>query len=96
MEVGKLYKCSKYYLMIYPEDTPELLSLFDRERSTRLASAEASATHWSRQMNCKVHYSKPDEVFMCLKHEGKVVHVLFGDIKGLIIADSEIEFERLL
>ena len=52
--------------------------------------------HWSRKLECKVHLSEPNEVFMCLGQENTFVHVLFGEKQGWIIYKDWLKIERVL
>jgi len=93
---GKLYKCPKYFLLFYPSKDKAADSL--RVAVARAARMGATAVHeaaigpassvadwWSRKLNCKVRYSEPNEVFLCLEHEDEFAHVLFGEKQGWII-----------
>jgi len=84
-EVGKLYKCSKHLLMIYP--TRENAMVAEQANATVAWVAEhanatvawvaehANATvawaagYWSKKLGCSVRYSEPDEIFIFIKEE---------------------------
>lgn len=100
MEIGKLYKCSKCYLLIYPS--------IEKAAATAAAATGWSAwttwlggdrrravAYWSKKANCKVRFSELEEVFMCLKQEGKYVHALFGEKQGWIINKKWLKIERI-
>lgn len=98
MKVGKLYKCPEYYLMIYPSAEKASVTALEAVAAPVAAAGVAAvaatpvaaavqwaAVWWSNILNCKVRFSEPGEVFMCLKQQGKHVYVLFGEKKvGLL------------
>jgi len=117
MKVGKLYKCSKYWLLFYPTEETARAA----QRSTVQAAsasgtappqdraaaagavapwpgalvAETEAAYWSKRLNCKVGYGKPEEVFMVLKQKDEFAHVLFGEKQGWIINKNWLEIKRI-
>jgi len=116
-EVGKLYKCSEYFLIIYPTRENAMSAMASLTRilpasravfcsalaawcapaRARRAAAQA-ASYWSKELNCTVRYSEPDEIFIFLKEEiieeQKYINVLFGDKQGWIIYEDWMEIER--
>lgn len=62
---------------------------------TSLIRADTWAKIWSEELNCKVRFSEPNEVFMCLKEENSFVHVLFGEKQGWIRNESRLKIERI-
>lgn len=96
MKIGKLYRCSKHYLMIYP--TAVACSAEKGVAATSrlsLVTATIWAEIWSEQLNCKVRFSEPNEIFMCLEQENSFVHVLFSEKQGWIRNESRLEIERI-
>jgi len=105
---GKLYKCPKNYLLVYPSKE-KAAAATERSDPTaavpaakmvalvhqRRATALAEAAFWSKRLNCKVRYSEPEEVFMYLEQKDKFIHVLFGEKQGWIINKSWLEIERI-
>ena len=90
MEIGKLYKCSKYYLLIYPS-----IEKIRAASSLSAAWTPAAAAYWSEQLSCKVRCSEPDEIFMCLEQENQFIHALFGEKQGWIINEEWLKIERV-
>jgi len=110
-EEGKLYKCSAYLLMIYPtREKADAGAAWMEARATaakwdataRIPSAwwlVLSARYWSKELNCTVRYSEPNEIFIFLKDgiiEGrKYLNVLFGDKQGWIVYKNWLKIERV-
>ncbi len=89
-EVGKLYKCPDYFLMIYP--SKEKASSVLGRRTVVVGSAEEAAAHWSDQLNCQVRYSEPGEIFIFLGRDREFLNVLFGEKQGWIIFSLQADF----
>jgi len=81
-EEGKLYKCSKHLLMIYPTRekaaspppswTKAVLGS-EMAKSRRGCSAPPAAawaaSYWSKELECTVLYSELNEIFIFIKEE---------------------------
>ncbi len=78
---GKLYRCSEYFLLIYPTKEKALHAVGSAggRRNTPQQLAAAEATYWSRELKCQVRYSEPGEIFMFLEQDGDFLRVLFGE-----------------
>jgi len=106
LEVGKLYKCSEYYLLLCPTiEKAEEAVVWNSSSVARLAasleySINSHSDYWSELLKTKVTFSNPDEIFLVLKTENnnsfKYTHVLFGGKKGWITIPSYLNFERVL
>lgn len=85
MESKKLYKCPDYGLLVYPtrEQAKSVVHIGWSVAAAPDRSA-AAVDYWSQYLGCKVNYSKPNELFMCLKTQGQFAYVLFGEIQGWI------------
>jgi len=105
MRSGKLYKCSKHYLLVYPSKdkatsaaqeawAPETATSASTAVAAAVAAAEVRVDYWSKELNCKVRYSEPGEVFMVLKQKNEFTHVLFGEKQGWIINQDWLEIEE--
>ena len=76
LEVGKLYSCSEYFLLLYP----------DKETAAAAARAAATAAaYWSKKFDEPVSYCNPLAPLLVLSVNEKYVEVLAGDKKGWII-----------
>ncbi len=92
---GKLYKCPKFFLMVYP--SKEKAAAATRITSVATVSAEVAvnwASFWSYRLNCLVHYGKPGEIFIFLERDGIYLHVLFGDAAGWIIHETWLDIKE--
>ncbi len=95
-EVGKLYKCPGYFLLIYPTKEKALHAVGSAggRRNTPQRLAVAEATYWSRELKCQVRYSTPGEIFMFLEKDEIYLHVLFGDAAGWIIHETWLDIKE--
>jgi hypothetical protein len=91
-QVGQLYKCSKYFLLIYPSKKAA-------NRGWTSAGASVGSTagmaYWSKKLNCQVRFSEPNETFMLLKQEDMFLNVLFGEKQGWIINEDWLEIKHV-
>jgi len=94
LEIGKLYRCEEYFLMLYPDcETaagPALAGAPVHERSGRLIGrnvAEAAAAYWSNRSGKPVSFLEKNMPLLVLsfKGKGKYIEVLAGDKKGWIV-----------
>ncbi len=82
---GKLYRCPKLYLIIYPsEETATRLgaALWATWRDANAARARADALTkiFGPQAGHQVCFSEPGEIFMLLEVKNKIyLNVLFGE-----------------
>ncbi len=91
--VGNLYRCPEYYLLIYP--TKESMSLNDPSPAAEIYDqALAFANYWSKDLECQVRFSRPNEVFMLLKRDGRYLYVLFGEKPGWILGTNWLGIKR--
>ncbi len=78
-EVGKLYRCPDYFLMVYPtiekvraarNGPPGTWRSIDTASWAESVEVAAWKTNFlSREIGCQVHSSEPGEIFMFLKEE---------------------------
>ena len=92
LEVGKLYSCSGYFLLLY----------LDKETaSAGTAAAESTEPHlavvayWSKRLKKPVSYSEPKTPLLVLSVDKKYVEVLAGDRKGWIINEGWLEIKEI-
>jgi hypothetical protein len=93
LEVGKLYSCSKYFLMLYP----------DRETATHAAAAHAAAhdaerhaAYWTKKLQKPVSFCNPETPLLVLAVEEKYVEVLAGDKVGWAICQDWLELKEIV
>ena len=93
-EIGKLYCCPGYYLLLYP-NIEKAMEMGNLMRPLR----DVNAVWWSKQFNYK--YSYPNEPFMVLKkfefeENGYLfLNVLFGKKQGWIIYRDWMKMEKI-
>jgi len=94
-EEGKLYKCSKHLLMIYPtRENAMLAASVERDRCSSLGlapwcavararrAAALAASYWSDRLSCSVRYNKPNEIFIFLKEKTVKEHKYLNVLFG--------------
>ena len=82
IEVGKLYSCSEYFLMLYPDkETAAGIGAAFATSSTRAA---AIALYWS-EFDKPVIYCNPETPLLVLSVKEQYIEVLAGDKKGWFI-----------
>lgn len=99
-EIGKLYKCTEYYLLLYP--TKEVIGFSSLPPTTARSTQEyasLSAEYWSEQLNCKVRFINSNDIFMCLKlvrlKPGKeIMQILYKEFAGWIRVEDWLDIKR--
>jgi hypothetical protein len=89
LEVGKLYPCSEYFIMLYPdkESAAAVPAAAAAAAAVPAAGAAAgaavpAAAYWNRKLGKPVNSQTP---LLVLSVNEKYVEVLAGDKKGWII-----------
>lgn len=90
LQLGKLYFCSGYYLILYPDKEVATAASANGFGSSATAaedspSAASFADFWSRKLGKLVSYYSPRTPLLILSMENEFVEVLAGDKKGWII-----------
>ena len=92
LEVGKLYSCSKYFLLLYPDkDTASVVD----HAATSSPDGRADA-YWSKKFGKSVSYCNPKTPLLVLAVEEKYVEVLVGDKKGWIINMDWLNIQEII
>jgi hypothetical protein len=92
LEVGKLYSCSKYFLLLYP-DTDSASLAFE---AGKISEPFYAASYWSKQFGKSVSYCNPKTPLLVLAVEEKYIEVLVGDKRGWIINIDWLEIKELI
>ena len=96
LEVGKLYTCEKYCLMLYPDpETADVRSALEAGGRSALDAAAASAAYWSKRFGKPISYAEKNIPLLVLNNEEKYVEVLAGDKKGWIIDQDWLEIKEI-
>lgn len=92
IEVGKLYSCSKYFLMLYPDKDAAAAA-----DSTFVIAAVSiyTAAYWSRKLGKPVIYADKNIPLLVLNTEGEYVEVLAGDKVGWAICQDWLEIKEI-
>ena len=93
LDVGKLYSCSGYFLMLYPDK--ETVACADFDAGCGRADHDAIAAYWTEKLQKPVSYCEHETPLLVLTVEEKYVEVLAGDKKGWIIYRDWLELEEI-
>ena len=93
LEVGKLYSCSEYFLMLYP----------DKETAGQCTAAvrlpaPAAAAYWNRKLQNQkpISYCNPLTPLLVLSVKEEYIEVLAGDKKGWIIYQGWLNIQEIV
>jgi len=92
LEVGKLYSCSKYFLLLYPDTDIASLAF----ESGKISEPFYAASYWSKQSGKSASYCNPETPFLVLTVEEKYIDVLAGDRKGWIIYQDWLNIQEIV
>ena len=98
LKVGKLYSCSKYFLLLFPDkDTAAAAVAALWQCSTPTPDA---APYWTRELARKlgkpVNYCNPETPFLVLSVKEQYIEVLAEDKKGWIINMDWLELKEII
>jgi hypothetical protein len=85
LEVGKLYSCSGYFLLLYPDKEAAVRAAADEPDAPGGADA---AAYWSRKLGKSVGYCDPQTPLLVLSVKKQYIEVLAGDKVGWIINED--------
>jgi hypothetical protein len=108
LKIGKLYSCSEYFLMLYPDKESAAASYAvaaaQAERRAAPSAARAreeaaeagwTASHWSKQFGKPVNYCDPKTPLLVLNTDNHYAEVLAGDKKGWIIHKDWLKIKEI-
>lgn len=105
LEVGKLYVCEQYHLLLYPDKKTAAAAAgalgVVRAQDAQLAAHTArhvavGAAYWSKKFDKPVNYCNPPTLLLVLSVKEKYVEVLAGDQKGWIINEDWLEIKEIV
>jgi hypothetical protein len=96
LEVGKLYSCSGYYLMLYPGKKAAAEANYANATAASASSAATTAAYWSKRFDKPVSYCDPKTPLLVLSVNDKYHEVLAGDQKGWIINEDWLEIKEII
>ena len=94
LEVGKLYQCKDYFLLLYPDPDTAALGHYVAVDAA-LADPEQIAAHWSNQLGKPVRYVDKNIPILVLNSKEKFYEVLAGDRKGWIICEDRLNIKEI-
>jgi len=92
IEVGKLYSCSEYFLLLYPDK--DTASAVGTDAATSSPDGGAAA-YWSKKFDKPVNYCNPETPLLALSVKEEYIQVLAGDKKGWIINMDWLEIKDI-
>ena len=95
LEVGKLYSCSEYFLMLYPDKDTAAPSAAVRWEVSAAAATNAAA-YWSEVIDKPVSYCNPKTPLLVLSVKEKYIQVLAGDKVGWIINEDWLDIKEIV
>ena len=103
LEVGKLYSCSEYFLLLYPDKEsaadagPAFAAAPLSGHGFNAADAAASASaYWSRKLGKPVSYCNPLTPLLVLSVKEQYIEVLAEDKRGWIINEDWLELKEIV
>jgi len=86
LEVGKLYSCSEYFIMLYPDkDTASSAAAAGGTAEAAPTRLHAAAAYWSKKFDKPVNYYNPQTPLLVLSVKEQYIEVLAEDKRGWII-----------
>jgi hypothetical protein len=96
-KIGKLYRCSVYFLLLFPDKE----TAAESTAAVRAAGAAArTAAYWSEKLGKPVSYCNPQTPLLVLSVKEQYIEVLAEDKVGWIINEDwlnikEIDYETI-
>ena len=97
LEVGKLYLCEQYFLLLYPDQKASAVGAHyqDAARTSADDEGNAAVAYWSKRLGKPVLYVKKNIPILVLNSKEKFYEVLAGDRKGWIIVEDWLELKEI-
>lgn len=100
LEIGKLYSCEEYYLMLFPDKTTVAGAVRSGadvavEGFYVEAAAGSVSAYWSKRFGKPVDYAKKNIPILVLNREGEYIEVLAGDRKGWIVLKDWLKIKEI-
>ncbi len=93
-ELGKLYSCSKYFLLLYPDR--ETAAAVPYASAHVAAAATTVAAYWTKKLQKPVIYCNPETPLLILSADKEYVEVLAEDKRGWIINEDWLELKEIV
>ena len=100
LKVGKLYSCSKYFLLLYPDRKTAAAGLDVAAAGPRRGGggrplARRTAAYWTKKLQKPVSFCNPETPLLILSADKEYVEVLAGDKKGWIIYQDWLDIKEI-
>jgi hypothetical protein len=97
LEVGKLYRCSEYFLSLFPnKETAATAAIsYPMLAIARQAAATATCAYWTRKLGKPVSFCDPETPLLVLSIKEEYIEVLAGDRKVWIINDDWLKIKEI-
>jgi hypothetical protein len=103
IEVGKLYSCSEYFLMLYPDKDTAAAAVPAAAAAVPAAAVPvahpeavpATAAYWSKKFDKPVSYCNPLTPLLVLSVKEQYIEVLAEDKRGWIINMDWLELKKI-
>jgi len=105
LEIGKLYRCEEYYLILFPDQKAAAGDPAPCAASGHPPEAGAVAAYWSKRLGKPVGYTEKNVPFLVLSREEAplplrsreeaYIEVLAGDRKGWIILGDWLNLKEI-
>jgi len=103
LEVGKLYRCSEYFLSLFPNKETAATAANTAAANLRLVvsiadtvvGASTAAAYWSSKLGKPVIYADKNIPLLVLNTEGEYVEVLAGDKVGWAICQDWLNIKEI-
>ena len=102
LKVGKLYSCSEYFLLLFPDKDTAAAAVAALWQCTTPApdASPIGAAYWTRELARKlgkpVNYCNPETPLLVLSVKEQYIEVLAGDHKGWIINMDWLELKEIV
>jgi len=103
LKVGKLYSCSEYNLLLYPDkaaarhaDAVAFSCSSAVARTTGSITAAVDAGYWSTKLDKSVSYCNPLTPLLVLNADNRYAEVLVGDKVVWIINEDWLELKEIV
>ena len=95
LEIGKLYSCSKYFLLLYPDKETAAEAGLGGTADVARAEHVAVADYWTKKLGKPVNYCNPETPLLVLTVEEKYVEILAGDKVGWAICQRWLDIKEI-
>jgi hypothetical protein len=102
LEVGKLYSCSEYFLLLFPDKETAARFSATRFSAARFsgavpaAAAARTAAYWSEVIDKPVSYCNPQTPLLVLSVKEQYIEVLAGDQRCWAICQDCLNIKEIV